>query len=439
MLHYGVEPNDVTITTIVSGCSDFPDEAGSLGALVHGLALKSGMARDNVIVGTAFIGMYGKRGDVDSARSVFDSMGERNSITWNTMIDAYMRNGEIGTALELFEEMPHRDAVSWTVLINGFVKAGHFEQALDLFSQMQLSGVESDYVTVLSVLAACANLGSLGLGMWVHRFIISKRFRDNVRVCNSLIDMYCRCGCVELARQVFETMPEQTVVSWNSMIVGSAVNGHAELALELFGRMQEEGFQPDGVSFTGALTACSHAGLVEEGLRYFDTMKRVHRIKPRIEHFGCLVDLYSRAGRLEDALRVIETMPMKPNEVVLGSLLAACRTHEDVNLAEKLMKYLDDVDPDSDSNYVLLANIYAAAGEWDVANKIRRKMKSRGIQKKPGYSSVEVSCANHKFVSCDKSHPDTEQIYAMLDLLSFQLRFHGYVPDSMKRELWDND
>ncbi|PKI50844.1 hypothetical protein CRG98_028751 [Punica granatum] len=439
MLRSGVDPNDITITTLLSGCADFPDEAGSLGASVHGLALKTAMARGSVMVGTAVIDMYAKRGDVGSARMAFDRMGGRNPFTWNTMIDGYMRNREIGPALELFDEMPHRDAISWTVLINGFIKGGYFDEALDFFSQMQLSGVKPDYVTIISVLAACANLGSLGLGLWVNRLIISKHFRDNVRVCNALIDMYCRCGCVDLARQVFQKMPERTVVSWNSIIVGSAANGHAELALEFFKSMQAEGFQPDGVTFTGALTACSHAGLVKEGLQYFDTMKRVHRIRPRIEHFGCLVDLYSRAGRLEDALRVIETMPVKPNEVILGSLLAACRTHEDVNLAEKLMKYLVDVDPDSDSNYVLLSNIYAAVGEWDGANKIRRKMKSRGIQKKPGFSSLEVSCTTHEFVSCDKSHPDSEQIYAMLDFLSSELRVHGYVPEAVELALYEND
>lgn len=274
-----------------------------------------------MIVGTAVIGMYGKRGDVDSARSVFDRVGGRNSVTWSTMIDTYMRNSEIDTALEMFEEMPQRDAASWTVLINGFVKGGHFELALDLFSQMHVSGVESDYVTIISVLAACANLGSLSLGLWVHRLITSEHFRNNVRVCNSVIGMCCRCGCVELAKQVFETMPKRTVVSWNSIIVGCAANGHADLALEFFERMQEEGFQPDGVGFTGVLTACSHVGLVEEGLQYFNTMKRVHKIKPRIEHFGCLVDLYGRSGRLEDALKEMQTMPVNPNGDFMGMFL----------------------------------------------------------------------------------------------------------------------
>ncbi|KAM1754506.1 hypothetical protein ACFX12_006962 [Malus domestica] len=230
--------------------------------------------------------------------------------------------------------------------------------------------------------------------------------------------MYSRCGCLGFARQVFENMLERALVSWNSMIVGFAVNGHAEEALEFFNLMQKKRLKPDGVSFTGALTACSHAGLVDKGLHYFDNMKGVHRITPRIEHYGCIVDLYSRAGRLEDALGVIENMSMKPNEVVLGSLLAACRTIGNVSLAERLMKYLSVVDPGVDSNYVLLANIYATAGRWDGANKVRKKMKDLGVQKTPGFSSIEVDCNIHEFVAGDKSHVDTECIYSTLGLLS---------------------
>jgi pentatricopeptide repeat protein len=212
------------------------------------------------------------------------------------------------------------------------------------------------------------------------------------------------------------------------------VNGHAEEALVFFNLMQKEGFKPDGVSFTGALTACSHAGLVDEGLHFFDNMKRIHKIIPRIEHYGCIVDLYSRAGRLEDALNIIESMPMKPNEVVLGSLLAACRTSGNISLAERLMKYLFELDPGVDSNYVLLANIYAADGRWDGASKVRKTMEDLGIQKTPGFSSVEIDCDIHEFVAGDKSHVDAEYIYSTLELLSFELKLCGYVPEHIIRE-----
>lgn len=392
------------------------------------------------MVGTALIDMYAKCGRVGFARLIFDQMGVRNLVTWNTMIDGYMRNGEIEYALQLFDELPVKNAISWTALIGGFVKKDYHEQALECFREMQLAGVDPDYVTVIAVLAACANLGTLGIGLWVHRLVMMQDFSDSndVRVQNTLIDMYSRCGCIEFARQVFDRMPQRTLVSWNSIVVGFAVNGLADEALSFFDSMQREGFEPDGVSYTGALTACSHAGLIDEGLRIFDKM-RVSRITPRIEHYGCLVDLYSRAGRLEEAWNVIKNMPMKPNEVVLGSLLAACRTQGEVEFAENVMRYLVELDPGGDSNYVLLSNIYAAVGKWDGANKVRRAMKSRGIQKKPGFSSIEIDSSIHKFVAGDKSHEENENIYTALELLSFELQLCGYVPDFSGRQSYEDD
>ncbi|KAI7990929.1 Pentatricopeptide repeat-containing protein [Camellia lanceoleosa] len=435
----GVDPNHITFMTLLSACADFPSRSLCFGKSVHGYVRKLGLDRNNVKVGTAVVDMYSKCGLVDLARLSFDEMGVKNRVSWNTMIDGYMRNGRIEDAIEVFDEMPERDVVSWTALVGGFVKKGHFEQALEWFLEMQLSGVEPDYVTIIAVISSCANLGTLGLGLWVHRLVLSKKIKDNVRINNSLIDMYARCGCIEFSHQVFKKMKIQTVVSWNSIIVGFAMNGNAEEALEFFKLMQIEGFKPDMVSFTGALAACSHAGLVDEGLMLFNVMKSVHRISPRIEHYGCVVDLYSRTGRLEEALNVIENMPMKPNEVVLGSLLAACRTHGNVNLAERLMNHLLELDPSSDSNYVLLSNIYAAVGSWDGANIVRKKMKDFGVQKKPGISSIEIDCDVHEFVAGDRSHVNTEHIYAMLECMQLELRTSGYVPESNVGDLCEYD
>ncbi|XP_023521260.1 pentatricopeptide repeat-containing protein At1g05750, chloroplastic [Cucurbita pepo subsp. pepo] len=426
----GVEPNHITFITLLSGCADFPSHSLHFGASLHGYVRKLGLDTGHVMVGTALIAMYAKCAQLGLARNVFDYLDMKNSVTWNTMLDGYMRNGEIELAIELFDEMPTRDAISWTALINGFLKQGYSEQALECFHEMQCSGIEPDYVSIIAVLAACADLGALSFGLWVNRFLMQQEFKDNIRISNSLIDMYSRCGCIEFARQVFDKMPKRTLVSWNSMIVGFAINGFADESLEFFDAMQKEGFKADGVSYTGALTACSHAGLVNKGLELFDNMKRVHRITPRIEHYGCIVDLYSRAGRLDEALNVIETMPMKPNEVVLGSLLAACRTHGDVSLAERLIKYLFELDPGGDSSYVLLSNIYAAVGRWEGANKVRRTMKARGVQKKPGFSSIEIDGKVHEFVAGDKYHADADNIYSMLEVLFHELKICGYVPET---------
>ncbi|TKY48679.1 Pentatricopeptide repeat-containing protein [Spatholobus suberectus] len=440
MREANVEPNHITLITLLSACAHYPSRRSiSFGTTIHAHAHKLGLDVNDVMVGTALIDMYAKCGRVYSGRLVFDQMGARNLVSWNTMIDGYMRNGEIENALQVFDGLPLKNAISWTALIGGFVKKDYHQEALECFREMQVAGVAPDYVTVIAVIAACANLGTLGLGLWVHRLVMTQDFRNNVKVSNSLIDMYSRCGCIELARQVFDRMPCRTLVSWNSIIVGFAVNGLADEALNYFNSMQKEGFEPDGVSYTGALMACSHAGLIDEGLRIFENMKRVRRIAPRIEHYGCLVDLYSRAGRLEEALNVMKNMPMKPNEVVLGSLLAACRTQGDIGLAENVMNYLIELDPGGDSNYVLLSNIYAAVGKWDGANKVRRRMKERGIQKKPGFSSIEIDSSIHKFVAGDKSHEENDHIYAALELLSFELQLCGYVPDISGKESYEDD
>ncbi|CAI0541558.1 unnamed protein product [Linum tenue] len=404
-----VEPNHVTFITLLSACADFPKAEGrSFGPMVHAYVRKLGLDRHHVMVGTALVKMYGKCGEVERARVCFDELEVRNSVSWNTLIDGYMRNDEMDVAVQLFDEMPQRDAVSWTLLIDGFVKKGYFEQALESFREMQVSKAEPDYVTIISVLAAIANCGALGLGLWIHRYVLKQEFRDNIRISNSLIDMYARCGCVELARQVFDKMLNRTLVSWNSLLVGLA----------------------------GALTACSHAGFIEEGQKYFNLMTKKLRISPRIEHYGCMVDLHSRAGNLEAAIKVIETMPMKPNEVILGSLLTACRTHEDTAVAEKVTSCVVDLQPDVDSNYVILANLYAGAGKWEGASKVRRKMKALGIRKTPGFSSIEVGPSIHEFVAGDKSHADAEHIYGILQLLSHDLKLLGYDPQANEQDVY---
>ncbi|PKA53440.1 Pentatricopeptide repeat-containing protein [Apostasia shenzhenica] len=324
--------------------------------------------------------------------------------------------------------MPSRDLVSWTSLIDGCVKNGLPEDALEIFRRMQVERIDSDYVTVIGVAAACGDLGALGHGIWLHRFALSRGLHANVRVGNSLIDMYSRCGRVDFARQVFYEMPSRTLVTWNSMIVGFAANGCSEEALIHFSALQRSEIRPDGVSFTGALTACSHAGMVGEGLRLYKLMQREYRIPARVEHYGCVVDLLGRAGLLEEAMRLVEEMPVKPNEVVLGSLMAACREHGDVGMAERLMGFLLEVRPETDSNYVLLSNIYAAMGRWEGVGKVRSLMKDLGVKKKPGCSAVEVGCSVHEFVAGDGGHPQTEEIYSLLGLLHLDMELHGYEP-----------
>lgn len=422
----GIQPNHVTLIALLSGCAHSPSEGSSLGRSIHGYATKLGLNFRNVMVGTTVVDMYSKFGEMDMAQSNFDRMEFRSIVSWNTLINGYMRNNELKNARQVFDEMPERDAVSWTVIIDSFAKKGRFREALDWFQEMLLDGVAPDFVTIVSVLSAVANLGVLGFGLWVHRLALKLGFGDNIKVNNSLIDMYCRCGCVEFAHQVFDEMPRRSLISWNSIIVGLACNACAEDALHYFRSMESDGFSPDSVSFTGALMACSHAGFVDEGLELFESMTRLHGIVPRIEHYGCVVDLYSRAGRLHDALFVVERMPMKANEVVVGSLLAACRVCNDADLAEQLMKYYYNMELSGDSCHVLMSNIYAEKGSWQGASNVRKKMKALGIQKKPGISSIEVNGVVHEFLAGDQSHSDWDNIHTMLKLLSHEASIYGH-------------
>lgn len=428
MLSSGVEPNYVTLVALVSACADFPSSpfALSLGRSIHAQALKRRRTDDApeelVVFGTALTDMYAKCGNPHIAGEVFDRMPVRNTVSFNTMIAGYMRNNKVGSALSLFDRIPKKDMVSWTVVIDGCVKNDLLEEALDYFRAMQLDRIDADYVTILAVIAACTGLGALNHGLWIHRYIKNHGLLGNIRLANSLIDMYSRCGCVDFAHQVFESMLNRTtLVSWNSMIVCFAVNGHCREAIEHFELMQRKGFKPDGVSFTGLLTACSHAGLVDEGLRFYETMKESYSLPPRVEHYGCLVDLLSRAGRLEEAMSVVESMPFQPNEVIFCSLLGACRVYGDVELAERVTKYMLQLDPECDSNYILLSNTYAAFGWWDGANEIRNMMKAIGVKKTPGFSNIEIDCEIHEFVAGDKSHPQCDNIYAMLNVLHCEM------------------
>ncbi|KAK1273354.1 Pentatricopeptide repeat-containing protein [Acorus gramineus] len=432
MLSAGVPHSHVTLVVLLSACADSPRSAAllRLGSSLHAHSFKFGLSSPpGVVVGTSLVDMYAKSGRADLARKTFDTMPERNSRSWNAMIDGYMRSGDAESAIEVFDRAPMRDKVSWTALIDGFARNGRFEEALQCFHEMQLEpDVETDYVTVIAAVTACAGVGALTQGLWLHRYSLGSLSCRNAdtRVGNSLIDMYARCGRVDLAVQVFDGMRRRSRVSWNSLIVGFAMNGCAEEALRCFDSMREAGFEPGCISFTGALTACAHAGLVDEGLRYYECMKSVYGISPRVEHYGCIVDLLARAGRLEDALGVVESMPMEPNEVVIGSLLSACRVHGYVGLAERSMGQLAELEPGCDANYVLLSNAYAAVGRWDSVGKVRNEMKSLGIRKRPGCSSVEIDCKVHKFVSGDRSHVCSDGIYAMLDLLHLEMELYEF-------------
>ncbi|KAK7294674.1 hypothetical protein RJT34_17564 [Clitoria ternatea] len=335
----------------------------------------------DVYLGNTLIDMYGRRGLVHLAQGVFDRMQQRNLVSWNAMIMGYGKIGNLVAAEELFNAMPQRDVISWTSMITGYSQAGKFNDAVRLFEGMMKAKVKPDEITVASVLSACAHIGSLDAGEAVHDYVQKYDVKADVYVGNALIDMYCKCGVVEKALDVFKKMRKKDSVSWTSIIVGLAVNGFANSALDFFSRMLREGVRPSHGAFVGILLACAHAGLVKKGLEYFESMERVYGLKPEMKHYGCIVDLLSRSGNLQRAYEFIKVMPVAPDVVVWRILLGASQVHGNISLAEIATKKLLELDPSNSGNYVLSSNTYASSNRWEDVVKMRGLMEKSNVQK----------------------------------------------------------
>ncbi|KAK2987868.1 hypothetical protein RJ640_025635 [Escallonia rubra] len=293
---------------------------------------------------------------------------------------------------------------------------------------MEEAGLKPDDGMVVSILGGCAESGLLVLGKRVHQSIESNRYRCNTYVCNALVDMYAKCGSLNKAFSVFSVMEKRDLVSWNAMIHGLAMHGDGKKALQLFSKMKQEGFDPDKVTFIGLLCACTHGGYVNEGIRYFYSMEKDFGIVPEIEHYGCLIDLLGRGGRLKEAFRLVYGMPVKPNVIIWGALLGACRMHNDVERAEEVLDQLVKLEPTDAGNLSMLSNIYAAAGDWGRVANARLRMKNTGEKKPSGASMIELNDEVYEFTVVDTSHPKSDKIYQMIDGLSKHLKKVGYVP-----------
>ncbi|OMP06987.1 hypothetical protein COLO4_07723 [Corchorus olitorius] len=420
-------PNGFTCAFVLKACTALLDDKS--GRIIHGFIEKLGF-KWNLVLQNMILNFYGLCGEMGTAWLVFDSMPERDVVSWNVMITHLIKSGDFEGAYGLFSRMPERNVRSWTMMISGCVHCGKPKKGVELFMEMEKMGVKANEVTVVAVLAACADLGALDLGRRVHEYSKRCGFGRNVRVSNTLIDMYVKCGCLEEARKVFDEMEERTVVSWSAMIQGLAMHGQAPDALRVFSMMIEMGVEPNGVTFIGLLHACSHMGLIDEGRRFFSGMTRDYGIIPEIEHYGCMVDLLSRAGLLQEAHEFIMNMPIRPNGVVWGALLGGCKVHKHVELAEEATRHLAQLDPLNDGYYVVLSNIYAEAERWEDVARVRKLMKNRGVKKTPGYSSIMVDGVIHEFVAGDDAHSQANEIFGMWDQLLAHMKLRGYVPNT---------
>lgn len=386
---------------------------------------------DSVLLWNVVINGCCKSGILEKAVELFEAMPERNLGSWNSLINGLMRNGKVDKAVELFKGMVDKNVVSWTTMVHGLSLNGMHEKALEMFFRMiEEEDVRANDLTLVSVLSACAKTGALEAGMKIHKYILSNKFRLNAAVGTALIDMYAKCGQIQSARQVFRDTKEKDVRTWSVMIWGWAIHGSVEQALQCFEKMKLAGIEPDEVAFLAVLTACSHAGRVDEGLKFFDSMKLDYSIEPTMKHCAVIVDLHGRAGQLDEALRFIQCMALTPDFVIWGALFSACRAHKNIEMAKYVSEKLLQLEPKHSGSYVFMSNVYAGVGIWEEVERVRTSMKDKGAAKDPGLSHTEVHGKLHSFVAGDQAHMHTKEIYSKLEEMTNRAREHGYIPET---------
>ncbi|CAN1285224.1 Pentatricopeptide repeat-containing protein At4g13650 [Linum perenne] len=338
------------------------------------------------------------------------------------MISGCTQHDLFDDAIKLFEEMNIKDNISWNGLISGFAQSGHLEEALKVFSQMNKAEVEPSVFTFTSAVSAAGNLAEIKQGKHIQAMIFKRGFDSEIEISNALITMYAKCGSISDAKRKFLEMPEKSDISWNAMITAYSQHGDGLEAVDHFENMKQTGALPNHVTFVGVLTACSHVGLVNEGLCYFESMSKEYGLVPKPEHYACVVDLLSRAGLLSRAKKFVEEMPIKPDAMVWRTLLSACVVHKDVELGEVAAQHLLDLEPEDSATYVLLSNMYAVSRKWNYRDRTRQMMKNRRVKKEPGRSWIEVKNKSHAFFVGDRLHP-------LADKLNNRAAEIGYVQD----------
>ncbi|KAF3782484.1 Pentatricopeptide repeat-containing protein [Nymphaea thermarum] len=431
MLQEDIKPDFFTFPLVLRSCASL--SALEFALSTYSRAFKSGIDA-NIYVQNSAIGAYCRLGCVGLARQVFDEMSEPDVVSWTTLISGYCQVGDVKNAGFLFGLMPEKDVVAWGAMISGYAQNGYHNEALSSFVEMLVKGVEATEFAIVSALSACSNLGVLKLGLSILGYVVRRGLELSVFMGTALIDMFCKCGDTTNALTIFNRMHEKNSASWNAIIGGFAMHGHAEEAIEMFVQMEEKQAVPNAITLSNVLCACTHAGLVEEGRHYFDYMINRYGIEPNVDHYGCMVDLLGRAGCVNEAYELIRYMPMEPNEVVWGALLGACRIHGNLDLGEIALEKLIELDPQNSGNYVLLANMYGELGRWEDADRIRDAMKESGVTKTPGCSSIEVNGLVHEFHAREWCHPDSTEIYEVLAMLTDHLGTSGYKP-RMNRDL----
>ncbi|PIA60929.1 hypothetical protein AQUCO_00300444v1 [Aquilegia coerulea] len=394
MLQEGIELNPFTFSITIRACSSIVSHI--FGQQIHVAVIKHGF--------------------------------ESNLPVGNSLVDMYCRCSRLSEAYRYFHELPERDLITWNTMIAGFEKSGS-DLSLQLFSQLMSEDLCPNCFTYTSVAASCANLAAFTCGQQIHGGIIQRGYEGNVALANALLDMYAKCGSIAESYRIFNEMPWRDVISWTSMMNAYGSHGYGKEAIGLFDKMVRCGVNPDRIVFMGVISACSHAGLVDEGLKYFNTMDIDFSIKANQEIYGCVVDLLGRAGRVIEAYELIVTMPLEPDEMIWGALLGACRAHKNSTLGRLAAQKILDMRPNGAETYVMLSNIYAADGRWGEFAEMRKLMRGASNKKLAGRSWIEVRNQVCSFVVGEKVGPDIELVYYELKTLVQQMKDVGYIPD----------
>ncbi|XP_076944061.1 pentatricopeptide repeat-containing protein At1g25360-like [Bidens hawaiensis] len=423
--------DEFTYTGILGACAS--SKLFLHGKQVHAYIIKTvqNSSRDFLFsVNNALIALYWKCGNINDARRIFDKMPIRDLVSWNTILSAYVDAGRIEEAKSFFDIIPEKNELTWSVMISGFAQNGFGEEGLKLFNQMRSHDCQPCDYSFAGVIISCAILASLDHGRQLHAQLIQSGFESSLSASNSLITMYARCGVLQDSQHVFCTMSVLDSVSWNSMIAALGQHGHGGQAVDLFEQMLKEDIVPDRITFLTILSSCTHAGLVDQGQRYFNSMAELYNITPGEDHYGRLIDLLCRAGRFTEANDIIQKLPFNPGVPIWEALLGGCRIHGNLELGIKAAEKLFELIPHHDGTYILLSNMYATLGKWADVSRIRNMMRVRGVKKEPACSWIEVDNMVHVFLVDDTKHPEVQMVYKYLEELVLKMRKLGYVPDT---------
>lgn len=401
MQERGIQSDNIGLASVISACAGI--QALNQGRQIHTQSIVSGYSSD-ISVGNALVCLYARCGCTQEAHLAFEKMRSRDKVTWNG-------------------------------LISGFAQSGKSEESLKVFTHMTRAGEEANMFTYGSAISAAANLAHLKLGKQIHGRTIKTGYHSETEVCNVLVTLYAKCGCLTDARRVFTEMPQKNEISWNAMITGYSQHGYGRQAIELFKDMNMLKVKPNHITYVGVLTACSHVGLVEEGLTHFKSMSEQHGLLPKQEHYACVVDILGRAGQLFRAKEFVQSMPIEPDAMIWRTFLSACTVHKNREFGEVAANNLLELEPNDSATYVLMSNMYAVTGKWDHRDHSRRLMRERGVKKEPGRSWIEVKNSVHSFFVGDRLHPLVHEIYSYLDELTKKVTAIGYVPD--QSSLWN--